>query len=172
MFQSAEFNPPEPQVPAVGERDGCASMGVCFLPMQEFWRQLWRVGVVGNPALCLIRVCWGSRDVLDWQNPRWMWTFHISCWPCLLAVGTVPTWAVTSFSSTGWRWAWRGICSSIPCPWNPQVPSGLCWQLWCGEGWAVPNGPFPTQTRGEMSHHTPQQSSLSGAVPWQFFKPY
>lgn len=140
MLQSAGFNPTEAQVPAEGGREGCASVGVCFLPMQESLRQLWRVAVAGNTALCLIRECWGSRDVLGKPNPRWMGTFHISCWPCLLGVCPPELWlpsAPRAGDGLG-----GGFVLQFPAPEIPRDPVGSAGSSVVGRVGLYLMGPF------------------------------
>lgn len=111
-------------------KEGCACVGVSSswccgaAGAQRLLRQLWTVGVAGTAALCL---CWESRDVLGKQNPKWLGTFNISHWPCILAVGEcahLSRW-LTSCSSTGWRWVSRVVWFyHFLAPQIPGCPAG------------------------------------------------
>lgn len=75
-------------------------MGVCFLPMVFVVVQLESTGILEaalkdgcccNYSIVSDNGVLGHRDVLGKQNPKWMGTFNISSWPCMLAVANVPT---------------------------------------------------------------------------------
>lgn len=88
----------------------------------------------GSSEGCMLLELRDSRDVSGKQNPKCMGTFNISCWPCMLAVGNVLTWAGDFLQLCRMNFE-SDLVLQFPCPWNPQVPCELCCQVCSGEGW-------------------------------------